>query len=67
MQAKVVVDYCVVSGEMPKTLHGEVAEKLADGWQPWGSLVVDRLLDTEGDVSQMLYQAMVKYTLSEWE
>lgn len=54
---KKIVDYTIVTNEygVIKTLINEVKAKVADGWQPHGSLC------TSGNTS--LHQAMVKYEL----
>lgn len=56
-----VIDYCVVSAELAKTLQAAVHERLKEGWQPWGSLTVNSPVMPEGEVALGFYQAMVRY------
>lgn len=56
-----VVDYCIVSADLAKTLQATVAEMLTDGWQPWGDLIVNSPVLPEGEVDLEFFQAMVRY------
>ncbi|RME95328.1 MAG: DUF1737 domain-containing protein [Verrucomicrobia bacterium] len=68
MKTMTVVDYCIVSGEIPKVLAEEVQQKIAEGWQPWGSVALSTAINPEdGLLNTQLCQPMVKYAMKEWE
>lgn len=47
-----VVDYTIVRSDSAVTLCREISRNLAEGWQPYGALVRDKV---------WFYQPMVKY------
>ena len=63
----VVIDYCIVSEDLPKVVAERVAAKITDGWQPWGSLATSMTTGDDGTPTTMVCQPMVKYTRSDWE
>lgn len=50
---KKIVDYRIVFGEHPDAIATNIKKLLLDGWQPFGSVFVERFSG--------YYQAMVKY------
>jgi hypothetical protein len=67
MKTMVVIDYCIVSDDLPKVVAESVAAKIAEGWQPWGNLATSMSTAEDGTALTMVCQPMVKYTLSDWE
>jgi len=50
--------YYLVSGSDPQTLQNEINKLLADGWQPFGQMVV---IEPSNDSTNRLFQPMVQY------
>jgi hypothetical protein len=56
-----VVDYLIVGSGLPgEPMDQAVREKLADGWQPWGTPLVYTDPRMQSDIPQVV-QAMVLY------
>ena len=49
-----ITEYCVAIAPDISKLSGRVNELIADGWQPWGNLVIS-------EPPSYVYQPMVRY------
>jgi|HubBroStandDraft_6_1064221.scaffolds.fasta_scaffold582721_2 hypothetical protein len=53
-----IIDYCLICRDSPEDLVRKVQLSLAEGWQPYGSVVISHDNDL---TAEWLHQAMVKY------
>ena len=56
-----IVKYCVIERLFSDSLEKDVNEKIEEGWQPFGGLIVKKHVNDSPNYSFAYIQSMIKY------